>query len=118
MKKEKLITLWLPACFIIMTFTLTFSNLNHLVFLDVKGLFVICLMFIFPLLFFVQGMRSFTTNTNILLALGVSALAFACMVTLYLNKSGYSHLLRYVIFGLNGYGIAFVISKSKQTKRT
>ena len=84
--------------------------------IEFKGIFILSLILLFPLLFLLQGIISAVNNTNVLLALGISTLDFIILMMVYLNDSASIYILIYLVFGLIGYIITKSIIKIKISK--
>lgn len=94
-----------------------FSNMLNFNGTDFKGLFIISLITLFPLLFLIQGILSNITNTNIFLCLGLSVLNFIILLLIYMNNSAYLYIFIYLAFGIAGYTGNKIIRKIKSLKK-
>jgi hypothetical protein len=72
-----------------------------------KGIFLSSLIFIFPLLFLLQGVISGIDNTNIFISIGISLLTYIILMFIYLNSSAFIYAFIYLVFGLIGYSISY-----------
>ena len=112
MKKSKVITILFPAFFMTMLMIL-FSFSNESNGMDFKGLLIISLIFIFPLLFLLQGVKSAINNINIIISMGVSILTFIIYISICLNYSAIIYIFIYLSFGTIGYILTNFIRKNK-----
>lgn len=113
MKKSNLITILFPTFFMTIITIISFSNIFYVNGIDFKGLIVISLLFIFPFLFLIQGIKSSINNTNIFLSIGVSLLTFIILMLKFLNSSASIYIFIYLVFGAIGYVITNFIIKNK-----
>lgn len=117
MDNKKIITIFFPTFFItIVTIILSLNNFKFTE-MDFKGLDIVALVLLFPLFFIIQGIISATNNTNILLSLGTSTIAF---ITLNINKLSsdiFIYFLVYLIFGTAGYLITKGILRFKEIRK-
>lgn len=115
-KKRSVVTILFPALFMTIITIVSFSNIFNFNGIDSKGIFIVSLIALFPLLFFIQGIISAVNNTNVLLSLGVSILNFIILMIVYLNNSAFIYILIYLAFGVIGYIITHIIEKIKSSK--
>jgi len=103
-KKNRLIDISIvifPAIFMAFISFLSFININEV--LNLKGLFVISLIFIFPIFFLIQGIFCALREVNYLISLSISVLAFLNIIFILLNGSALVYLVLYILFSLTGY---------------
>lgn len=99
-----LITIF-PALAILSIGMISFNiNVDNL---DLKGLFIISLILLFPLLFLIQGLFSSKLNINYPLSLLISLVSFILILVVYMNSSAYIYLIAYTIISL----LSFYIGK-------
>ncbi|WP_096155489.1 MULTISPECIES: hypothetical protein [Bacillus] len=105
-----LVHIFAPGIMIILLANIAFSsNIDDLV---GKNLIMNSIVFIFPALYFLQGLSNGLLNQNLLLALGVSTLAFIITTFVWLNSTAISFILIYPIFFFIGYWLArFILKK-------
>lgn len=89
----------------------SFTNIFNFKGIDFEGIFILSIIFLFPLLFFIQGLIAPITNTNIILSLGVSTLNFIVLMMIYLNDSALIYIWVYLTSGIIGYIISKCIMK-------
>ena len=116
MTKKNMITISFPSIVMIFITLFTNFNLDKFIILDYKGIFVVSIVVLFPLLLLVQGVISALNRTNILLSLAVSLIT-TIIVGLVLCSNGtviqykiisyYS--IRYLKYGIVGYLISYII---------
>ena len=94
----------------------SFTNMLNFNGIDFKGLFIVSLILLFPLLFLLQGIVCALSNNNVFLTLGVSILVFIILMMIYLNSSAFIYILIYLIFGIIGYLTTIFILKVKSSK--
>jgi len=115
-KKKNIVTILFPALFMTIITIVSFSNMLNFNGIDFKGIFIVSLIILFPLLFLIQGIISAVNNTNVLLSLGTSMLNFIILMMVYLNESAFIYILIYLVFGIIGYIITDIIVKIKSSK--
>lgn len=108
MEKRKIITITFPTLFMTIITIVSFQNMLNFNGIDFKGIFIISLILLFPILFLIQGILCAINNTNIFLSLGVSILDFIILMFVYMNESAFIYNLIYLIVGI----IAYFITKS------
>jgi hypothetical protein len=93
--------------FLILTFpsiimiTITLISFTHPTdYLNLKSLFIISLLLLFPIIFLIQAILSVTYKTNYLWSLSISSLTFITIIFLYMNFTALPYLLFYIILGL------------------
>lgn len=116
MTKKNMLTISFPSIVMIFITLFTNFNLDKFIILDYKGIFVVSIVVLFPLLLLVQGVISALNRTNILLSLAVSLIT-TIIVGLVLCSNGtviqykiisyYS--IRYLKYGIVGYLISYII---------
>ena len=116
MTKKNIITISFPSIVMIFITLFTNFNLDKFIILDYKGIFVVSIVVLFPLLLLVQGVISALNRTNILLSLAVSLITTIIVgvvlcsngtVIQYKIISYYS--IRYLKYGIVGYLISYII---------
>ncbi len=116
-KKRNVLTIIFPSLFMTIITMISFSNMLNFNVIEFKGIFILSLILLFPLLFLLQGIISAVNNANVLLALGISTLDFIVLMMAYLNDSASIYILIYLVFGLIGYIITKSIIKIKISKK-
>lgn len=111
MRKRCIITILIPAFFMTIIVIVSFSNMRNFNGIDYKGIFILSLILLFPLLFFLQGILCPISNTNVFLSLGVSILNFIILMMVYLNDSALIYIFIYIACGVIGYLISNSIVK-------
>ena len=80
-----------------------------------KPLIMHSIVFYIPVLYFFQGFSNGLIGRNLLLALGISTLAFIITTFIWLNSTAISFILIYPIFFFIGYWLArFILKKSNK----
>jgi hypothetical protein len=115
-KKRSIVTILFPALFMTIITIVSFSNMLNFNGIDFKGIFIVSLIALFPLLFLIQGILSALNNINVLLSMGISVLSFILLMIVYLNESAFIYILTYLVFGVLGYMITYIIMKIKSAK--
>lgn len=110
-KKSNLFTLVFPAILMTLITMVCHYNMNEFNGVDYKGISILSLVLLFPLLFLVQGIVSAKTNTNIFLSLGISTIDFILLMAIYLNFSAWFYTVIYLLFGIIGYALSKRFSK-------
>ena len=118
MKKSNIITIIFPTLFMTIITISSFQNMLNFNGLDFKGLFIVSLILLFPILFLIQGIICAINNTNIFLSFGVSILDFIILMFVYMNDSAFGYNLIYLVIGIIGYLITKFILKGKSLKNT
>lgn len=72
-------------------------------FINLNAIFIISLLFIFPLLFLLQGILCVITKTNVFFSLCFSCLSALFIIFIYLDVRYLSYLISYVMILLLGY---------------
>lgn len=116
MKVKNIITILFPSLFMTLITVVSFQHMLNYTSLDFKGIFVISLIFLFPILFLIQGITCAITRTNIFLALGVSILDFIILMFVYLNDSAFVYNIIYIVFGIGGYLLTKFSLKNRSSK--
>lgn len=116
MKVKNIITILFPTLFMTLITVVSFQHMLNYTSLDFKGIFLISLIFLFPILFFIQGITCAITRTNIFLALGVSILDFIILMFVYLNDSAFVYNIIYIVFGIVGYLLTKFSFKNRSSK--
>ena len=96
----------------------SFSNMDiyNTVGIDFKGIFIISLFLLFPLLFLIQGSLCAVNNTNminIVFSFGMSILNYILLMQIYLNDSAFVYILIYSALWILGYTITYIVKKIK-----
>jgi hypothetical protein len=107
MNKTKMITTFLPSFIMLSIATVTFTDI-----LDIKGLFVIGLLLIFPILFLGQGVACGFEKGNILVSLVASTVTFFVIIMVFLNSSDLMYIVLYLVVALFGFGISVFAKKN------
>ena len=113
MKKKNVVTVLFPLLFMTIITIISFSNMLDFKGIDFKGIFILSLILLFPLLFLLQGIICAINNTNVFLSLGVSILNFIILLMVYLNESAAIYILIGLTLGAVGYLITKLIVKIK-----
>ncbi|AJD32875.1 hypothetical protein AAGC94_04090 [Clostridium sporogenes] len=116
MEKRKIITITFPTLFMTIITIVSFQNMLNFNGIDFKGIFIISLILLFPILFLIQGILCAINNTNIFLSLGVSILDFIILMFVYMNESAFIYNLIYLIVGIIAYFITKSIKKTLSSK--
>ena len=111
MKGKNIITVLFPTFFMFIVTSICFANMDTPNAVDFKGLIILSLVLLFPLIFLIQGIVSSLNNTNILLSLGASILGFILLMIIYLNTSAFIYTVLYLVFGTIGYLLTYFIKK-------
>lgn len=114
MKNKGILTILFPAFF--MTIITILGSTPNTVNVDFKGILVLSLLLIFPLLFLFQGIICASGNINVFLSFGVSILDFLMLIMIYLNSSAFFYIPIYLMLGTVGYLTAKLILKFKTSK--
>lgn len=116
MTKKNMLTISFPSIVMIFITLFTNFNLDKFIILDYKGIFVVSIVVLFPLLLLVQGVISALNRTNILLSLAVSLITTIIVgVVLCSNGTGIQYKIisyysiRYLKYGIVGYLISYII---------
>lgn len=111
---EKLVVILAPSALI---FILTILSFTH--FLAGMGLIVISLMFLFPLLFFLQGIYSAKKKVNILLSSITSIASYLIILFVFLNETALIYLAPYIVLVFLGYffTIKYLPRKTNSAKK-
>ena len=116
MKKKSAVTVLFPALIMTLITIISFSNMLYFNGIDFKGILILSLILLFPLLFLLQGIICAINNTNVFLSLGASILNFIILLMVYLNDSALIYILIYLTFGAIGHLITKFIVKFKSSK--
>lgn len=116
MKKINIFTIFMPSLIIFIILLMLFTNIFGLHDMDIKGLHILCLVLIFPIVFLVQGVISKLTNTNIILSLLVSIVAYIVFVFVFLNSSAIGYIIFYSIVYIIGCLVSKFILKFNDKK--
>lgn len=102
--KIRIITMLVPSILMTSLAIISFTDIINTI--DAKGMFMIGLLLLFPLLFLGQGIACGRGKGNIVLSLLVSTVTFVMIILSYLNSSALFYIVLYLIVGLFGYGLA------------
>jgi len=116
MKIKNILTVLFPAVIMVTVMMVSFSNMGNHSGIDFKGIVGLSLSVLFPLLFILQGIFSYISNTNVFLSLGLSIICFIALMMAYLNDSASLYILVYLLIGLVGYMITKFTLKDKRAK--
>jgi hypothetical protein len=111
MRKVSVIITLFPALFMNIIAIVSFSNMSNFNSIDFKGIFILSLILLFPLLFLIQGIICARYNINAFISLGASILGFIILMLVYLNDSAVIYIFTYLIFGIMGYLITKICRK-------
>jgi hypothetical protein len=100
----------LPAILMISLAVISFTDILNAI--DAKGIFIIGLLLLFPLLFLGQGMACGRGKGNIVLSLLVSTVTFVIIILIFLNSSALFYIVLYILVSLFGYGLARFTKRS------
>lgn len=109
MKKNNIVTVLFPTLFIAILGGL--CSLDNV--MGVKSILILSLIFLLPLLFLIQGIKSAINNTSIIISIGVSTLSFIIFMFIHLNSSVIIYIFIYLAFEIVGYMITNFIQKNK-----
>ncbi|NFG63394.1 hypothetical protein FDG75_06000 [Clostridium botulinum] len=120
-KKKNIIIIFFPAILMSLLTVISFTNMDvyNTKGIDFKGLFIISLLLLFPLLFLIQGILCAVNNTNIvnlIFSFGVSILDYIILMKIYLNDSAFEYVLIYSVLWIIGYTITYIVKKIKSSK--
>ncbi|MBN1038875.1 hypothetical protein DVW12_09180 [Clostridium botulinum] len=120
-KKKNIIIIFFPAILMSLLTVISFSNMDvyNTTGIDFKGLFILSLLLLFPLLFLIQGILCAVNNTNIvnlIFSFGVSILDYIILMKIYLNDSAFEYVLIYSVLWIVGYTITYIVRKIKSSK--
>ncbi|MBN1068191.1 hypothetical protein DVW02_09400 [Clostridium botulinum] len=120
-EKKNIIIIFFPAILISLLTVISFSNMDvyNTTGIDFKGLFILSLLLLFPLLFLIQGILCAVNNTNIvnlIFSFGVSILDYIILMKIYLNDSAFEYVLIYSVLWIVGYTITYIVRKIKSSK--
>lgn len=117
MKTKKIITVLFPIFLIAIITLLSSSNILKFSQIDLKGLYIISIVLLFPILFLLQGIISIINNTNIFLSITVSIIGFIALTIKELNNDIFIYILFYLFAEVLGYLITKFIVKYKKNKQ-
>ncbi|WP_216828532.1 hypothetical protein [Alkalihalobacterium elongatum] len=100
---------FLPSILIILLSVLSFSEVTA----NIKGLFILSLLLIFPILFVLQGVACALGKGSLVVSLLFSTITFIVILIIYLNSSALIYIFIYIVSGLIGYGIIKLFQKNK-----
>lgn len=106
-----------PSIIMTLISLICFSEVQFLSEMDRKGLFIISLIIVFPIICFIQGVFTAANNYRILKALGTTIIMFLILLFIYLNSSALIYSLVYIMFGINGYATYNIIKKIKNKRK-
>ncbi|WP_434302928.1 hypothetical protein [Clostridium botulinum] len=116
MEKRRIITITFPALLMTIITIISFQNMLNFNGIDFKGIFIISLILLFPILFIIQGILCAISHTNVFLSLGVSILDFIILMFVYMNESAFIYNLIYLTCGIIAYLITKSIKKALSSK--
>ena len=111
MNRIKMITTFFPSFIMVSLVIISYTNL-----LDTKGLFILGLLLLFPILYLGQGVACAFNKGNIVVSLLVSTITFVIITMVFLNVTGLMYLFLYFFIALFGYGIS-IFSRKNSSKR-
>ncbi|HAX73656.1 MAG TPA: hypothetical protein DCY20_09030 [Firmicutes bacterium] len=76
-------------------------------------LFIISLIFVYPMLFFIQGGIAYLTKSSHILALGTSLITYILITIFFLNDSGLIYVIYYAITYFFGFVAAYLFHHQK-----
>ncbi|HAX73152.1 MAG TPA: hypothetical protein DCY20_06475 [Firmicutes bacterium] len=120
MRKGNVLTIAFPAIPMAVMMVLMLLNWTEIQGVDLKGLMVISLVVLFPLLIFIQGLITYRHKTNIIFSLGTSLLGiilFIMVLTRHDTRTTFETCVYYCglyfVFGVVGYVVGFILKKVK-----
>jgi len=113
MKKNNLITILFPSLIMILISIISFMDISNM---DLKGLFIISIVALFPLAFLIQGIFVALNKTNIILALLTSILTFIAVMFILMKAFEIIYIQYYTISFVIGYLISKVLMKLNSLK--
>lgn len=113
MKKKSLISIFFLVIIMILISIISFSDIFKLSDIDFKGLSIISMVCIFPLLFLIQGIVCVFTNTNIVIPLLVSMCTYIPIMYIFMEGIEIVYVLYYLILFFVGFLISKLIKKFK-----
>ncbi|GFZ30426.1 hypothetical protein CSC2_09520 [Clostridium zeae] len=102
MKIKNAIVILFPSIIMLLIIVFYFSN-DRIREYDKMGLLILSLLFIFPILFAIQGVILGKKKINVFLALGISTAVFAILSLIWLNSSALFYCVIYLPLGMLGY---------------
>ena len=103
MNKSNIFSILFPSLIMVLISIISYTNILSLSDMDGKGLLIISLVLLFPLLFLVQGVSCAITNTSIVASLLVSILTYLPLMFVFMNESAVVYILYYAISYFIGY---------------
>ncbi|WP_078427937.1 hypothetical protein [Alkalihalobacterium alkalinitrilicum] len=97
----QMIVTYFPAIIIFLISLVSFTTTHP----NLKGLFIISLLVIFPLLYFIQRIVCSVFKVNFLYSLFISTMAFLIVLLVFLNSSAIIYIFMYIVTGILGYGL-------------
>ncbi len=79
--------------------------------MDLKGLSIISVVLVFPIVFLVQGVLAMVNNTHKILALGVSLISYLIYLFFIMKESTLIYIAFYIVWYVIGILIGSVIKK-------
>lgn len=113
MKKHNLFTILFPSVIMLLMAMILFTDINSI---DLKGLFIISIVALFPLLFLIQGITCVLSNTNFIISLLISIATYKLIMIIFMNDLVYEYILYYVVSFAIGYLISKFIRKINLSK--
>lgn len=93
-----------PSILMISLAVISFTDILNI--MDAKGIFIIGLLLLFPLLFLGQGIACGRGKGNFVLSLLASTVTFVLIILIFLNSTALFYIILYLVVGLFGYGLA------------
>ena len=113
MKRNNLITILFPSLIITLISIISFMDISYM---DLKGLFIISIVALFPLVLLIQGIFVALNKTNIILALLTSILTFIGVMFILMKVFEIIYIQYYTISFAIGYLISKVLMKLNSLK--
>ena len=113
MKRNNLITILFPSSIMILISIISFMDISHM---DLKGLFIVSIVVLFPLAILIQGIFVALNKTNIILALLISILTFIGVMFILMKTFEIIYIEYYTISFAIGYLISKNLMKLKLVK--
>ena len=113
MKKNNLITILFPSLIMILISIISFMDISNM---DLKGLFIISIVALFPLVLLIQGIFVALNKTNIILALLTSILTFIGVMFIVMKSFEIIYIEYYTISFVIGYLVSKILMKLNSLK--
>jgi hypothetical protein len=117
MKTNKSIVNLLPSFIMLTIILISFSNIFNLSSIDLKSLFIIGLVLIFPLSFLLQGILSYIYKSDPVIGLILSSITYLVIMFIFLNSSAFGYLLTNIAAFLIGYFSTKAFKNCKRNKK-